>query len=92
MGNKAKKEKKNKKKKQRSLQGRVFRISLLGGLILGVVSLLIGLVIYSLVLFDQYTTLAFNLSQNTSTIVDDVVGDAPQFDDLTMICFKYKGC
>lgn len=85
MGNKAKKEKKNKKKKQRSLQGRVFRISLLGGLILGVVSLLIGLVIYSLVLFDQYTTLAFNLSQNTSTIVDDVVDIADLTDHVSSI-------
>ncbi len=24
--------------------------------------------------------------------VDDFVGDAPQFDDITMLCLKYRGC
>ena len=73
MSEKKEKTKEPKKKKQRSLQGRVFRISLFGVLALGIVSLLIGLGIYAVVLADQYITKAFNLSRMTSVAIEDVI-------------------
>ncbi|MBR3539351.1 MAG: PP2C family protein-serine/threonine phosphatase [Eubacterium sp.] len=73
MSEKKEKTKEPKKKKQRSLQGRVFRISLFGVLALGIVSLLIGLGIYAVVLADQYITKAFNLSRMTAVAIEDVI-------------------
>ena len=29
--------------------------------------------------------------KNVRSAVDAFVGDAPQFDDITMLCFHYKG-
>ena len=65
--------KQEKARKTKSLQGRVFRISLIGALILGVVALLIGLGIYAVVLADQYITKAFNLSNTTSVVIEEVI-------------------
>ena len=31
------------------------------------------------------------LIENMKTAIDTFVGDAPQFDDLTMLCVKYNG-
>ena len=31
------------------------------------------------------------LLQNIQQAIDEFVGDAPQFDDITMLCLKYKG-
>ena len=31
------------------------------------------------------------LIHNMKEKIDEFVGDAPQFDDLTMLCIKYKG-
>ena len=31
------------------------------------------------------------LLQNVQQAIDEFVGDAPQFDDITMLCLKYKG-
>ena len=32
------------------------------------------------------------LLQQVKTDVDEFVGEAPQFDDITMLCLEYKGC
>ena len=31
------------------------------------------------------------LLENVKGRIDDFVGDAPQFDDITMMCFAYRG-
>ena len=59
--------------KKQSLENRVFRISLIGGLVLGVVSLVIGLGIYAYILAGQYIARAFNLSRTTSVVVQEVI-------------------
>ena len=64
---------KEKTGKAKSLQRRVFRISLIGGLILGVAALLIGLGIYAVILADQYITKAFNLSKTTAVVIEEVI-------------------
>lgn len=60
-------------KKKKSLQRRVFAISLTGGLFLGIVSLMIGLGIYAFVLMDQYISRAFNLTTRVSAIAEEHV-------------------
>ena len=32
-----------------------------------------------------------NLLQNVTESINEFVGDAEQFDDITMLCFNYKG-
>ena len=32
-----------------------------------------------------------DILRNVRTYIDEFVGDAPQFDDITMLCFRYYG-
>ncbi|MBQ3265459.1 MAG: SpoIIE family protein phosphatase [Ruminococcus sp.] len=59
-------------RKHYSLEARVFHTAMLGSIILGVVSLLIGLGLYVYALAGQYIGEAFGLSSSTSVVVNAV--------------------
>lgn len=82
---KGKGEKPKKPKKQMSLQRRVLRISLIGTIVLGTAALLIGLGIYAVVLADQYITKAFNLSETTAVVIEEVVDVEPLAEAVSSI-------
>ena len=53
-----------------SLSSRIFRVVLLGSVLLGIVCLLIGLSLYTVAVARQDISTAFNLSRNASAILD----------------------
>ena len=56
-----------------SLEGRVFRAMLLGSTILGFVTLLVGLSLYSIALAGQYIGESFGLARSTALVVNQIV-------------------
>ena len=67
-------------RKHYSLQARVFRATLIGSLVLGLVALLIGLGLYTTALIDQYTSEAFLQSKNAASVLKRVVNVEPLAD------------
>ena len=64
---------KKKEKKYTSLQAKVFRAVLMGSLLLGTVSLLIGLAMYSYGMMEQYISESFGLAITTANILQKQV-------------------
>ena len=60
-----------------SLAARVFRATLIGSVLLGVVALLIGLGLYAYALAGQYITESFQLSRNAAAAMERVVDVVP---------------
>ena len=67
-------------RKHYSLQARVFRATLMGSVVLGLVALLIGLGLYTTALINQYTSEAFLQSKNAASVLKRVVNLEPLTD------------
>ena len=63
-----------------SLQARVFRATLMGSVLLGLVALVIGLGLYTSALIEQYTSQAFLQSKNAASMLARVVSVEPLAD------------
>ncbi len=70
-----------------SLEARVFHAAVLGAVLLGIVSLVIGLGLYSYALAGQYIGEAFGLSRSTSIIVDKIT-DVENLRDQVMTVYR----
>lgn len=71
---------KNKRKKRVrlvSLRTRTLKITLIGALVLGTVAFVVGLVLYTQVLMEQYESKAFMLAQGAENRISESA-DAPQ--------------
>ena len=60
-----------------SLAARTFHASLMSSIVLGLVALLVGLILYTVVLSQQYEKEAFNLARNADAIIARVVDVEP---------------
>ena len=67
-------------RKHYSLQARVFRATLMGSVLLGLVALVIGLGLYTSALIEQYTVQAFLQSKNAASVLERVVSVEPLAD------------
>ena len=74
-------------RRHHSLEARVFHAAMLGSVILGVVSLLIGLGLYSYALTGQYIGEAFGLTRSTALIVNEVT-DPEQLSEDVMTVYR----
>ena len=75
-------------RKHYSLQARVFRATLLGSVVLGLVALLIGLGLYTSALIKRYTSEAFLQSKNAAWVLKRVVDVEPLAD---FVMSTYEG-
>ena len=64
-------------KKHFSLAAKTFHATLMGAIVFGVVSLLIGLGLYAYALAQQYIGTAFNLSRNAAAIIEKIADPEP---------------
>ena len=74
--------KKSKKKKSRSLSQRTFRTTVRASIIFGLITLVLGLALYSYAVGGQYINTAFSLAYGTSAVLDKVVDVGPFADDV----------
>jgi len=75
-------------RKHYSLQARVFRATLAGSVVLGLIALLIGLGLYTTALINQYTSEAFLQSKNAASVLKRVVNVEPLAD---FVMSTYEG-
>ncbi|MBQ9511168.1 MAG: SpoIIE family protein phosphatase [Clostridia bacterium] len=68
-----------------SLASRTFHAVLIGAIILGLVSLLVGLGLYAIALSGQYIGEAFEVSKNARAIIDKVADIAPMAEETMKI-------
>ena len=59
-------------RKKRSLSTKVFRMFLLGTVVLGLILALIGLALYSIAVGSQYISTSFNLSRSASMVLQTI--------------------
>ena len=64
-------------RKKRSLSTKVFRMFLLGTVVLGLILALIGLALYSIAVGGQYISTSFNLSRSASMVLQEVEDPEP---------------
>lgn len=74
-------------RKHHSLEARVFHAALLGSAILGIVSLIIGLGLYSYALAGQYIGESFGLSRSTALVVTQIT-DVERLSDGVMDIYR----
>ena len=70
-------EKPKKERKMRSLSTKVFRMFLLGTVVLGLILECIGLTLYSIAVANQYIATSFSLSRNASKALQEILNTAP---------------
>ena len=69
-------------KKYQSLSTRVLRLFLLGAAVLGVITLIIGLALYSIAVGGQYISTSFNLSRSASRVLQETEDPEPLFSEV----------
>jgi len=74
-------------RKHYSLEGKVFRTTVLGAAILGLVAFLIGLGLYTYALVEQYIGESYGLSRSTAIVID-AVADTEELADNVMSLYK----
>ena len=74
-------------RKHRSLSFRTFRATIIGAILLGTVSLMIGIGLYAYALSGQYIGAAFNLSRTTSSVLSKVT-NVNELADMVMDRFR----
>ena len=85
MAEKSVREMTERERRRFSLSAKVFRATLMGSLVLGLVAIVIGLGLYLYALVGQYVGEAFGLSRSTSIVVAQVVDTEPLADEVMRI-------
>ena len=74
-------------RKHYSLEGKVFRTTVIGAAVLGLVAFVIGLGLYTYALVEQYIGESFGLSRSTAIVID-AVADTEGLSENVMRLYK----